>query len=165
MKMMLDRGGWYQAFNALVTGRVEIGEGSSLWFGACARGDDAAIRIGRRVNLQDFVMVHPEPGEDFEVGDDVLVGHRAILHGRRVGSRCVVGMGAILLGGSVLGDDCLVAAGAVVPEGTVVEDGWVLMGVPAKPVRRTGERERAYVARWVPHYVESARKYCEMDVT
>lgn len=162
-KLMTDQGGWFLACDALVTGDVTLGEGSSVWFRTVVRGDDAAVRIGRRVNLQDFAMVHPDPGEDLVVGDDVIVGHRAVLHGLSVGSRCVVGMGAILLPRSRIGDDCIVAAGAVVPEGMVVEPGWVVMGVPAKPRRRTTEEDRATVERFVPHYVEAARAYCEKD--
>ncbi|MHC5036212.1 MAG: gamma carbonic anhydrase family protein [Planctomycetota bacterium] len=158
--MMQDRGGWFAAYNALVTGAVEIGEESSVWFQTTVRGDDAAIRIGKRVNLQDFTMVHPDPGEDLIVGDDVIVGHRAILHNRWIGSRTVIGMGAILLPRARIGESCIVAAGALVPEGMVVEDGWVVMGIPARPVRQITDEDRAYVEKWVPHYVEAARQYC-----
>jgi carbonic anhydrase/acetyltransferase-like protein (isoleucine patch superfamily) len=163
-KMMADRGGWFAAFNALVTGDVEIGAESSVWFHTVVRGDDAPIRIGNRVNLQDFTMVHPDPGEDLVIGDDVIVGHRAVLHNRRIGVGCVIGMGAILLPRSEIGEGSVVAAGALVPEGTVIEPGWVAMGVPARPVRRTTDADREYSARFVPRYVESARAYCRRDV-
>ncbi|MHC4780291.1 MAG: gamma carbonic anhydrase family protein [Planctomycetota bacterium] len=163
-KMMTDRGGWFAAFNAVVTGDVTMGKGSSVWFHTVIRGDDAAIRIGDRTNLQDFTMVHPDPGEELIVGDDVIVGHRAILHNTLVGPRCVIGMGAILLPRCEIGEGAVVAAGAVVPDGKIVEPGWVVMGVPAKPVRRVTEADREYGARFVPRYVEAARRYCKEEV-
>ena len=126
-----DAGGSYVADTAVIVGDVALGAGASVWFQAVVRGDDAPIKIGDRTNLQDFVMVHPEPGEPMSVGSYVTVGHRAILHGRSVGDRTLVGMGAILLGGCVVGAECIVAAGAVVREEAEIPSRSLVAGVPA----------------------------------
>src|SRR5262245_5758993 len=98
---------------ARVIGDVEIGEQSSIWFYAVVRGDINAIRIGARTNLQDHAVVHVTRDRfSTYIGDDVTVGHRAVIHGCKVGDRCLIGIGAILLDGVEIGDECMIAAGS-----------------------------------------------------
>jgi len=151
---MAARGGALVASTAVVEGEVSLGARVSVWWNAVLRGDDAPIAVGDGTNLQDLVMVHPDPGVKLVVGRDVTVGHHAILHGARVGDRALIGMGAILLKGSEVGDEALVAAGAVLPEGAVVPARAIFAGVPARKIGEVAEGfGDAAVAR--------ARKYWE----
>ncbi|HEY7035850.1 MAG TPA: gamma carbonic anhydrase family protein [Thermomicrobiales bacterium] len=126
---------------AVVVGDVEIGPGSSVWFNAVIRGDVAPVRIGARTNVQDGAVLHVDPNAPCIVGDDVTIGHRAVVHGTTVGNGVTVGMGSIVLSRSKVGDRAIVAAGAVVAEDAVVAPGALVMGVPAKE-RRILEEER-----------------------
>lgn len=153
------RDGSYRAHNATVVGDVVAGLQASFWFNAVVRGDVAPVRIGRRTNVQDNATVHCDSGVANEIGDDVVIGHGAIVHGRRVGDGSLIGMGATVLGQSEIGRECLIAAGAVVPPGLVVPDRMVVMGVPGKIVRPVKPGELEYM-RWLRrHYVELAERY------
>jgi carbonic anhydrase/acetyltransferase-like protein (isoleucine patch superfamily) len=152
-------GGAFLAHNATVTADVELGAESSVWFGAVVRGDVAPVRIGRRVNIQDGAVVHCDTGFANTIEDDVSIGHRAVVHGKRVGRGTLVGMGAVLLGHTDVGCECLVAAGAVVPPGMKVPDRMVVVGVPAKIVRPVGPKDLEYL-HWLPgRYLELAGRY------
>jgi carbonic anhydrase/acetyltransferase-like protein (isoleucine patch superfamily) len=138
-----------------VIGEVAIGEFSSVWFGAVVRGDVHFIRIGARTNLQDRVVVHTTREKHPTVlGDDITVGHGAVLHGCSVGNRVLVGMSATLMDGVEIGEDCIVAAGALVAPGTKVPPGQLLLGSPAKVKRPLTGDEIAAIA-------QSAKNYCE----
>jgi carbonic anhydrase/acetyltransferase-like protein (isoleucine patch superfamily) len=152
-------GNWYKAHNATVIGDVTIGELSSIWFGAVVRGDVAPIVIGRRVNVQDCAVIHCDTDVPNVIGDDVTIGHSAIVHGTAVGSGSVIGMGATVLSLSKVGRECFIAAGAVVPPGMVVPDGMMVMGVPAKVVRPVKEKDLEYMRWLAAHYVEVVGKY------
>ncbi|HEX8341766.1 MAG TPA: gamma carbonic anhydrase family protein [Tepidisphaeraceae bacterium] len=153
--------GVYLAPTAVVTGDVAAGEGASFWFGAVVRGDVAAVRIGRRVNVQDNAVVHCDTAVDNIIADDVTIGHGAIVHGAAVGRGSLVGMAATLLGQTRVGEECLIAAGAVLSPGTVVPDRMVAMGVPAKIVRPVSEKELQYMRWLTTHYVELAARYAD----
>jgi carbonic anhydrase/acetyltransferase-like protein (isoleucine patch superfamily) len=157
-------GNWFKARSAVVTGEVTIGELCSFWFNAVVRGDVAPIRIGRRTNIQDGAVIHCDTGVANEIGEEVVIGHGAIVHGAKVGDRCLIGMGATLLSETRLGNDCFVAAGAVVPPGLEVPDGMMVMGVPGKIVRPVRDKEREYMRWLVPHYIELAEKYARGEV-
>ncbi len=152
-------GGAHVASNAIVTGDVTFGEQANVWFGCVLRGDDAPLVIGARTNIQDLTMVHADPGVSNVIGADVTVGHRCVLHGARVEDRCLIGMGAILLGGSVIGRESLVAAGAVVKENFVVPPRSLVAGVPAKIVRTLSDEEVARIAGSADGYVKKVRQY------
>lgn len=151
-----DRGGYYVAHNATVCHDVQIGPGSSIWYGTVVRGDVASIRIGEFTNLQDLTVVHPEHGEDIEIGDHVTVGHRAILHMQTLGSGTLVGMGAILLAHSHIGKECIIGAGALIPEHRRIPDRSVLIGMPAKVVREVTDEEAAMLRAHAREYRETA---------
>ncbi len=152
-------GGYFLSHNCTVVGDVTIGELSSFWFNAVVRGDVAPVTIGRRVNVQDGAVIHCDTGFPNAIGDDVTIGHRAIVHGSFVGAGTLIGMGAVLLGRTRIGRECLIAAGAVVPPGLEVPDRMLVMGVPGRIARPVGADDLKYM-RWLSgHYVELAERY------
>ena len=156
-------GGYFVAHNATINGDVEIGALASFWFNAVVRGDVAPVSIGRRVNVQDGVVIHCDTDVPNVIEDDVTIGHGAIVHGTFVGKGSLVGMGSTLLSRTRIGRECLVAAGAVVPPGLNVPDRMLVMGVPGKIVRPVTDRDLEYM-RWLTgHYVELAQKYVQGD--
>lgn len=153
------RDGSYRAHNATVVGDVTVAADASVWFNAVVRGDVAAVTIGRRTNVQDLAVIHCDSGVPNTIGDDVVIGHGAIVHGMAIGDGTLIGMGATVLGRTTIGRGCLVAAGAVVPPGLVVPDGMCVMGVPGRIVRPVKPSEAEY-ARWLSgHYVALAQRY------
>ena len=151
--------GAFAATNAIVTGDVVLAEDVGIWFGCVLRGDDAPLSIGRRTNIQDLTMVHADTGVPNTIGEEVTIGHRAVLHGAAVGDRCLIGMGAVLLGGSVIGAESIVAAGAVVREGMEVPPRSLVAGVPGKVVREVSVREVAMIRESAEGYVRKIRLY------
>jgi carbonic anhydrase/acetyltransferase-like protein (isoleucine patch superfamily) len=148
----------------VVIGDVVIGPESSVWFGAVVRGDVHAIRIGARTNLQDHCVVHVTRDRfGTEIGDEVTVGHRAVVHGCRVGDGALIGIGAILLDGARVGEEALVGAGALVSPGTEIPAGALALGVPARVVRTLSADERALQRRRAAEYVETARHYARVE--
>ncbi len=127
--------GCFLAENAVVVGDVAMGDRCSLWFHAVVRGDVNAVRIGHRVNIQDGAVLHcTYERAALTIGDDVSIGHRAIVHGCTVQDKVLVGMGAIVMDHAVVGTGSVIAAGAVVTQGTVVEPGSLMAGVPARRI-------------------------------
>ena len=145
---------------AHVSGAVELGDDVSVWPMAVLRGDVNRITVGARSNIQDNCVLHvthesarQPAGRPLVVGEDVTVGHGAILHACTVGDRCLVGMGAILMDGVVLEADAMVAAGAVVPPGKTVRGGTLWRGNPARHARGLGDDEIEYLLYSARHYV------------
>ena len=150
----------FVADTAVVAGDVWLGDGASVWFGAVLRGDCFPIRVGARTNVQDNAVVHVTGGEASTViGDDVTIGHAAIVHGCTVGDRCLVGMGSVVLDGAVIGSDSFVAAGALVTPGTVVPARSLVMGRPARVARAVTDEDLARVAQGARNYLEYARDF------
>lgn len=147
------------ASTAYVGGDVALGDQCAILHHVTVRGDVSAIRIGRRVNVQDGAIIHTRSGVPLDIEDDVSIGHRAVVHCRRVGAGTLIGIGAIVLDDAEIGRNCLVAAGAVVTPGTIVPDGKVLMGVPARIVRDTTAAEGEYAKRVVWSYLELGRRH------
>lgn len=146
--------------SAQIIGDVVVGDESSVWMNAVVRGDVNAIRIGRRTNVQDGCVVHVMAGtHPTSLGDEVTVGHAAVLHGCTVADRCLIGMGAIVLNGAVIGCDSMVAAGALVVEGARVPARSLVMGSPGRVRRRLSDEEVASIERYAAHYVEYRREY------
>ena len=145
--------------SSVVVGDVEIGEESSLWFGAIARGDVNRVRIGARTNVQDHSILHVSGDHPTVVGDDVTVGHRVTLHGCTVGSRCLIGMGAVVLDGAVLSDEVMVAAGALVVPGMAVPPRTLVMGSPARVRRPLDDGEVERIRASAQRYVLLVRQY------
>ncbi len=140
---------------AQVLGDVTAGEGTSFWFNSVCRAEKVPVVIGKRCNVQDLAVIHNR----CVIGDDVVVGHSAIVHGATVGDRVIVGMGAVLLDGAKIGSDCIIAAGAVVTGKMDAPDGSMIMGSPAKVARALTDREKAYILANVEEYLEKSREY------
>lgn len=143
--------------SADVVGDVTLGEDVSVWFRAVIRADNTPIPIGARSNVQEGAMLHSDPGAPLTIGEDVTIGHHAILHGCTIGHRVLIGMGATVLNGAVIADDCLVGAGALVTEGKTFPSGSLIVGSPAKAVRQLDERAIAMLKVSAAHYVENGR--------
>ncbi|TDN92757.1 gamma carbonic anhydrase family protein [Microbacterium sp. BK668] len=137
----------FVASGARVIGAVTLADGASVWYNAVLRGDSDAIRIGAGSNLQDNVSVHVDAGHPTVIGENVSVGHNAVVHGCTIGDGSLIGMGSVVLSGAVIGDGCLVAGGAVVLEGAVIPPGSLVAGVPAKVRRELTHEERAAILR------------------
>lgn len=138
---------------AEVIGRVRLGAGASVWPRAVIRGDTEDIVVGDGSNVQDGAVLHADPGFPCRVGDDVTVGHLAVVHGCTVGDGAMVGMGAIVMNGAVVGAGSIVGAGAVVPEGVAIPPGAMAVGVPARVVRETTLDERRGLLAAAARYV------------
>ena len=145
--------------NATVLGDVTVGENSSLFFGAVVRSEFVPIIIGKDTNIQDNCVLHADPGLPMTIGDDITVGHGAILHSCTVGNNTLIGMGAIVLNGAVIGENCIVAAGALVPQGMVIPDGSLVIGSPAKVRRGVTDEEIAANRHSAEGYVHEAAEY------
>ncbi|MBI5969905.1 MAG: gamma carbonic anhydrase family protein [Deltaproteobacteria bacterium] len=146
--------------SARVIGDVEIGEFSSVWFNSVVRGDVHYIRIGERTNVQDNCTLHvTKDVYPLIIGSDITIGHNVTLHGCVVKDRCLIGMGAIALDDAEIGEDCIVGAGALVKEGMKVPPGSLVVGVPAKVVRRVTEEEKERIKQSALNYIEYAKDY------
>jgi gamma-carbonic anhydrase len=148
----------FVAASADVTGEVELGDGASVWYGAVLRADLAPIKLGTGSNVQDGAVMHVAEDRPCLLGDDVTVGHRAILHGCSIGDRCLIGMGAILLDGSVIGEESIVGAGALVTQGKSFPPRSMILGSPAKVARELRPDEVAGLREHARAYVELARR-------
>lgn len=141
--------------SAQVIGDVHLGAESSVWMNVVIRGDVNFIRIGARTNVQDLTLVHVmRDTHPTVIGDDVTIGHSAVVHGCTIEDRCLIGMGAILLNGCRIGTGSIVAAGSLVPEGMVIPAGSMVMGVPAKVKRQLTAEEDASIKWHADNYVK-----------
>ncbi|HEY7286249.1 MAG TPA: gamma carbonic anhydrase family protein [Vicinamibacterales bacterium] len=146
--------------SAQVIGDVEVGEESSVWMCAVLRGDVNSIRIGRRTNVQDGTVVHGMTGTHAtEIGDNVTLGHGAIVHGCTIEDQCLIGMGAILLNGAHVGSGSIVAAGTLIVEGMKVPPKSLVMGSPGKVRRLLTQAEIAGILTYADHYVQYRIEY------
>jgi carbonic anhydrase/acetyltransferase-like protein (isoleucine patch superfamily) len=156
---VLGRNVWI-ADNATVIGDVVLGDDASIWFGAVVRGDYMPIRIGARSNVQDNAVVHiTHETAKTTIGDDVTVGHSAIVHGATVEDLCLIGMGAVILDGAVIGRGSFVAAGALVTPGTQIPPRSFVMGRPGKVVRAVDDKVLSSLQDSADNYVRYAREF------
>ncbi|MBI4374732.1 MAG: gamma carbonic anhydrase family protein [Deltaproteobacteria bacterium] len=148
------------AEGVVVIGDVVIGEDSSLWPNTVLRGDVNSIRIGSRTNIQDLSVGHVETGTwPLIIEDEVTVGHRVVLHGCHIKSRCLIGIGSILMNGAVIGEESLVGAGSLVTEKTIIPPRTLALGSPAKVKRDLTPEEIALLKISAESYVQNARSY------
>jgi carbonic anhydrase/acetyltransferase-like protein (isoleucine patch superfamily) len=144
---------------ATVVGAVRLEEASSVWYSAVLRGDGDRIQVGARSNVQDGCVLHADPGLPTSVGSGVTLGHRAVVHGSRIGDNVLIGMGAIVLNGCRVGDNCLVAAGTVLLEGTEIPPGSLVVGTPGRVRRDLTDDEVGLITLNAEHYVELALRH------
>jgi gamma-carbonic anhydrase len=147
----------FVAEGACLIGEVELGEDASVWYNAVLRGDINRIRVGRRSNVQDGVIVHVTRQFPVEIADEVTVGHQAMLHGCRIDDYALIGMNAVVLDNAHVGAYAIVAAGAVVREQSVIPEGVLVAGVPAKIIRPVTDDERLMLRQSADNYVHYAR--------
>jgi carbonic anhydrase/acetyltransferase-like protein (isoleucine patch superfamily) len=143
---------YWIAPGAQVIGNVTMAEDVSIWFNAVLRGDNEPITIGRGSNVQDGAVFHVDPGFPLTVGEDVTVGHMALLHGCTIGDNTLVGMGAMVMNGAKVGKNCLIGANAMVTEGKEIPDGSMVLGAPGKIVKTLDDAAIAGIARAAEAY-------------
>lgn len=155
---LIDESAWV-APDANVIGHVVMGARASVWFGCTIRGDNELITIGAGSNVQENCVFHTDPGCPLTLGENVTVGHKAMLHGCTVGDGSLIGMGATVLNGAVIGKGCLIGAGALVTEGKVIPDGSLVMGAPGKVVRELDDAGKAGLIKSAEHYQANAARF------
>src|SRR5688572_29259373 len=146
----------FLADNAVVIGDVVMGDDCSVWWSAVVRGDVNSIRIGDRVNIQDGAVIHCtfEKSQAI-IGNDVSIGHNAIVHGCTIQDEVLIGMGAIIMDLTIVEKHVIVAAGAVVPENSVLESGWIYAGIPAKKLRELDhDTKQFFITRTAENYIK-----------
>ena len=157
----------FVAPGARLIGDIEIGPEASVWYNCVLRGDMNRIRIGARSNVQDGTVIHvdpprvagPEHGFPALIGEDVLIGHLAMVHGCTLHDRAFVGLGAIVMDGCVIESDAMLAAGAMLTQGKRIPSGQLWAGRPAKFVRELSDQDKAMMRLGVAHYVELAKRH------
>ena len=160
--MVLDFGEWspvvsspvFIAPGSYIIGQAEIAQYASVWFNAVIRADSAQIRIGERSNVQDGAVLHADQSYTCELGGDVTVGHRSVIHGDTIGSHVLVGMGSIIMNGARIGSHCIVGAGTLITEGQEIPPGQLVLGSPGRIVRPLREDEIDLIAKSAQHYVD-----------
>jgi len=144
---------------AHVIGRVVLGAGASVWFGAVLRGDNEAVTVGAGSNIQENCVLHTDPGFPLDIAEGCTVGHKVMLHGCTLGANSLIGMGATLLNGARIGANCLIGAGALITEGKEIPEGSLVTGAPGRVVRALREDEIARLRWAAAHYRENARRF------
>lgn len=147
------------AHNASVMGNVTFGENVSVWYGAVIRADVETIVIGDNSNIQDTAVLHADPGDPTIIGNDVTVGHGAIIHGAIVGDGSLIGMRATVLNKAKIGKNCIIGACALVTEGMIIPDNSLAIGIPAKVVKQLSNVQAQMLKLGALHYVEMAEKH------
>ena len=152
-------GDFWIAPDANLIGRVSIGAGASVWFGATLRGDNEPIILGPVSNVQENCVLHTDPDYPLTIGTNCTIGHRAILHGCTIGEQTLIGMGAVVLNGARIGAQCLIGAGALITEGTHIPDGSLVIGAPGKVVRTLDSDARARLLASAVTYQKNMRRF------
>ena len=148
----------FEAEGSRIVGDVVIGKESGVWYNAVIRGLPSQIKIGERTNVQDNVVIHGDPECPVEIGNNVTIGHSAIVHGCTIRDNSLIGMGAILLNKAVIGKNCIIGAGALVTQGCVIPDNSLAFGSPARVIRRLTDEEIEENRVSAQHYVDFAKK-------
>ncbi|MDD3042867.1 MAG: gamma carbonic anhydrase family protein [Methanosarcinaceae archaeon] len=152
----------FVAGSADIIGDVEVGAFSSVWFGAAIRGDENRIKIGERTSIQDNSVIHVDSVNGVEIGDNVTVGHGAVIHGCKIEDNVLIGMNATVLNGAVIGKNSIVGANSLVSEGKIFPENSLILGVPAKVKRELTEADIDAIMENAAEYVELAGEYLEI---
>lgn len=145
--------------NATLVGKIRLGAGANVWFGAILRGDNELIHIGENSNVQDGSVMHTDMGYPLTLGTGVTVGHNAMLHGCSVGDFSLVGINAVVLNGAKIGKYCIIGANTLIAEGKEIPDGSLVVGSPGKVVRELTEQQKKMLEASAAHYVHNAQRY------
>lgn len=149
------------AENAVVIGNAVLKSGSSVWFGAVIRADSGRIEVGENSNIQDNCTVHCAKGFPTVIGDNVTVGHNAVIHGCSIADNCLIGMNATIMNGAKIGRNCVVGAGALVTENKIFPDNSLIIGVPARAVKTISESDARLILDNAEEYLKAAEIYAE----
>ena len=151
----------FLAENASVIGDVVMGNACSVWYQAVIRGDVNSIRMGNRVNVQDLAMIHCTFEQAAtEIGNNVSIGHGAIVHGCTIHDDVLIGMGAIVMDRCVVESNTIIAAGAILTEGSIAKSGWIYAGIPARPLKALSEALKSgQITRIAQNYVKYSEWY------
>jgi carbonic anhydrase/acetyltransferase-like protein (isoleucine patch superfamily) len=149
----------FVAPEATLIGKVRLGEGTGIWFGAVLRGDNELVSVGAGSNVQEGVVLHTDLGFPLTIGANVTIGHQAMLHGCTIGDGSLIGIQAVVMNGAVIGRECLIGAGAIVTEGKQFPDRSLILGAPAKVVRPLTEKEIAGLAESAADYARKRDRY------
>ena len=149
----------YVAPSAQIIGNVKMADHSSVWFGAVIRGDNDLIEIGARTNIQDNSVLHTDPGIPLIIGDGVIVGHRVMLHGCKIGENTLIGIGATILNGAVIGKNCIIGAHSLITEGKVIPDGSMVVGSPGRIIKSLTEQHFQMLRVNSEVYVANAKRF------
>jgi len=154
----IGEGSWI-AHNATIIGDVRLGRDVSIWYNVVIRGDNEPIEIGNGTNIQDGSILHNDEGVPLTIGENVTVGHMAMLHGCVIGDGCLIGINAVVLNNAVVGKDCLIAAKALIPEGKTIPDRSLVVGSPGRILRTLTDEEVTRLHGNARHYVDNARRF------
>jgi len=152
-------GEYYISESASVLGKVRLCDDASVWFGAVLRGDTELITIGKRSNVQDLSVLHTDLGSPLEIGEDVTIGHKVMLHGCTIGDGSLVGINSVILNGAKIGKGCLIGANSLITEGTEIPDGSLVMGSPGKIRGELNEGQKKGLIMSAQHYVENSKRF------
>jgi carbonic anhydrase/acetyltransferase-like protein (isoleucine patch superfamily) len=153
------KGDHFIADNAAVIGSVILENDVSVWFNCVLRGDTDELLIGEGTNIQDFSMLHTDPGIKLRIGRDCVIGHHVVLHGCEVGDNSLIGIGAVILNRAKIGRNCIVGARSLVTEGKSFPDNSMIMGTPAKVVREVTPQEVQMIKLNAQHYVQNFKRF------
>ncbi|MCY4181496.1 MAG: gamma carbonic anhydrase family protein [Gammaproteobacteria bacterium] len=150
---------WFVADTAAVIGRVRLENNASVWFGAVLRGDNELITVGENSNIQDLSVLHTDPGFPLNIGRNVTVGHKVMLHGCVIGDNSLIGINSVVLNGAKIGGNCLIGANSLVTEGKQIPDGSLVLGAPAKIVRQLTDQEKQMLLGSANTYVRNFKRF------
>lgn len=160
-QVQYDPNNCFIADSADVIGSVTLGESVSVWFHAVVRADTSPVVVGARTNVQDGAVLHADPGYPLTIGQDVTIGHKAVVHGCTIGDGSLIGINAVVLNGATVGKHCLIGANALVPEGMKVPDGSLVIGSPGKVKRQLTEAEIQGLVDSAEHYAKNGERFRE----
>ncbi len=155
----IDKGAGFVAPDAALIGRVRLAAGASVWFGSVLRGDTEWITIGENSNIQDGSVLHTDAGAPLEIGTNVTVGHKVMLHGCKLADRALIGIGSIVLNQARIGSYSILGANSLVAEGKEIPDGVLALGSPARVLRDLTPEEIAMIDASAAHYVQNSQRF------
>ena len=154
-------GDYYVADSAIVLGKVRLCKDASIWFGAVLRGDTELITVGEGSNVQECSVLHTDLGFPLNIGKDVTIGHKVMLHGCTIGDGSLIGINSVVLNGAKIGKGCLIGANALITEGMEVPDGSLVLGSPGKIKGELSEDQQNGLLLSAKHYVQNGKRFKE----
>jgi len=158
-EVILKGEGHFVAPNATLIGSVVLEESASVWFNVVIRADNDVVIVGPRSNVQDGSVLHTDASYKLEIGEGVTVGHKAMLHGCKIGDYSLIGINSVILNGAQIGKYCLIGANTLIPEGMVIPDGSLVVGSPGRVKRSLSDMEKKVLEVSAAHYVHNAERY------